>query len=150
MSISSTHRRKPEESSENQERADAASDAFVVGVDTEGREHVFSRIRNAVTVLDADGTHEHTQSLSDRSLKSWMAFIEQEHGDWRENNTFTGSVADDSAGDSVCDIPQRDVSSPFKMAQPSNEYRAGGDITGNEQCQPAGAHTVSAIAQVLS
>jgi hypothetical protein len=94
MTISSTAVVKAEESSENQERADAASDAFVVGVDTEGREHVFSRIRNAVTVLDADGTHEHTQPLSDRSLKSWMAFIEQEHGGWTENNTFSGSLAD--------------------------------------------------------
>jgi hypothetical protein len=94
MTISSTQRRKPEESSANQDRADAASDAFVVGVDQQDREHVYSRIRNAVTVLDADGTHEHTQSLNDRSLKSWMAFIEQEHGGWREKNTFTGSLAD--------------------------------------------------------
>jgi hypothetical protein len=93
MTISSTQRRKPEESSANQERADAASDAFVVGVDTEDREHVYSRIRNAVTVLDADGTHEHTQSLGERSLSAWMASIEQEFG-WTENNTFSGSLAD--------------------------------------------------------
>jgi hypothetical protein len=93
MTISSTQRCKCEESSENQQRADAASDAFVVGVDTEGREHVFSRIRNAVTVRDADGEHEHTQSLGERSLADWMAFIEQEFG-WHEKNTFTGSLAD--------------------------------------------------------
>ena len=94
MTISSTQRRKPEESSENRARADAASDAFVVGVDTEGREHVFSRIDNAVTVLDADGEHEYTQSLGERSLSTWMAVIEQEHGGWREQNTFSGSLTD--------------------------------------------------------
>lgn len=84
---------KGAESIDDQERADHASDTFMVGVDTEGREHYFSRIRNAVTVLDADGAHEHTQSLGERSLRSWMAFIEQEWG-WSKNNTFSGSLAD--------------------------------------------------------
>jgi hypothetical protein len=94
MTNSTTLAEKNEESSGNQQRADTVSDAFMVGIDREDRKHHFSRIRNAVTVLDADGEHEHTQSLGERSLKSWMAVIEQEHGGGTKNNTFSGSLAD--------------------------------------------------------
>jgi hypothetical protein len=91
MSINSTTTEKGEESTAN--RADKASDSFKVGVDTQGRDHYYSRIRGCVTVL-VDDEHEHTESLDGRPLSDWMAFIEQELGGWEENNTFSGSLVD--------------------------------------------------------
>ena len=93
MSINSTTTEKGEESIADHERADTASDAFLVGVDSEGREHYFSRIRGCVTVLN-DGEHEHTEPLDNGALSEWMRFIEAELGGWNENNTYSGSVAD--------------------------------------------------------
>jgi hypothetical protein len=89
MSTSTTQPEKDTESSDTQERADTASDAFVVGVDQNGQEHVFSCIRDRVTVRDGD---EHdTQRLDGRPLSEWMSFIEQECG-WRETNVYSGST----------------------------------------------------------
>jgi hypothetical protein len=91
MTNSTTIAEKDTESSDNQERADTASDAFVVGIDQNGQEHVFSRIRDRVTVRDGD---EHdTQRLDGRPLSEWMAFTEQECG-WRDTNVYSGSTTD--------------------------------------------------------
>ena len=91
MSTTTTQPEKAEESTPD--RADEASDSFKDGIDTQGRDHYYSRIRTSVTVLDGDD-HEHTESFDGRPLSDWTAFIEQELGGWAENNTFSGSVAD--------------------------------------------------------
>jgi hypothetical protein len=93
MTHSTATAEKDTESIADHERADTVSDAFLVGVDAQGREHYHSRIRNAVTVLDGD-EHVHTESLDGRVLSEWMAFIEQECGGWTENNTYSGSTID--------------------------------------------------------
>jgi hypothetical protein len=93
MSSKSTTAVKAAESSDNQQRADNASDAFMIGVDTEGREHYHSRIRDRMSVLD-DGEHVRTVTLDGRPLSNWMAFIEQEHGGWRDTNVYSGSTTD--------------------------------------------------------
>jgi hypothetical protein len=94
MSTSTMHSEKAEESIPDQDRADKASDAFMVGVDQHGREHYHSRIRDRMTVLN-DGEHVHTEPLNGRPLSDWMAFIESDDQcGWRTKNTFSGSVAD--------------------------------------------------------
>lgn len=93
MTISSTAAVKAEESSGNDEqRADTASDAFTLGVDQQGREYVFSRIRDCVTRLD-NGEHE-TQALNGRPLSKWMAFVDQKWGWQGETNIYSGSTID--------------------------------------------------------
>ncbi|WP_248910503.1 hypothetical protein [Halocatena marina] len=82
---------KADASTDDDQRADQASDAFMIGVDTNGREHYCSRIRDCVTVIDDDGA-EQTQALNDRPLKNWMAFVEQELGGWDETNVYSGST----------------------------------------------------------
>ncbi|MFC6965154.1 hypothetical protein ACFQL7_27800 [Halocatena marina] len=81
---------KADASTDDDQRADQASDAFMIGIDTDGREHYFSRIRDCVTVID--GGDDQTQSLDDRPLKDWMAFVEQELGGWDETNVYSGST----------------------------------------------------------
>ncbi|WP_248910511.1 hypothetical protein [Halocatena marina] len=90
MSHSTTTAVKADASTDDDQRADHASDAFMIGIDTDGREHDFSRIRDCVTVID-DGA-EQTQALNDRPLKDWMAFVEQELGGWDETNVYSGST----------------------------------------------------------
>jgi hypothetical protein len=86
---------KGEESIPDQDRADKASDAFMVGVDQHGREHYHSRIRDRMTVLN-DGEHAHTEPLDGRPLKHWMAFIDSdEQCGWDgETNVYSGSTID--------------------------------------------------------
>jgi hypothetical protein len=92
MTNSSTAVVKPEESSGNdQQRADHASDAFTLGVDQQGREYVFSRIRDCVTRRDGD--KRETQSLNGRPLPEWMAFVDENWG-WKETNVYSGSTSD--------------------------------------------------------
>jgi hypothetical protein len=93
MSSKSTTQVKAEESNGNQQRADHASDAFVVGIDQQGREHYFSRIRDCMTIL-SDGEHVQTQPLNGRPLKHWMAFINSdEQCGWDgETNVHSGST----------------------------------------------------------
>lgn len=93
MTNSTTTAVKDEESIADHQRADRASDAFIVGVDAQGREHYHSLHRDSITVCN-EGEHEHTQPLNDRPLSDWMAFIEQEFGGWIENNTYSGSTID--------------------------------------------------------
>jgi Fe-S cluster assembly iron-binding protein IscA len=61
------------------DRADRASDAFRIGVDTEGCDHIFSRIRMSVTVRD-DDTVVHTHSLADCHLSHWLTYIDETRG----------------------------------------------------------------------
>jgi hypothetical protein len=61
------------------DRADLASDAFRIGIDTEGCDHIFSRIRASVTVLD-DGAVVRTQSLADCRLSDWLSYIDETRG----------------------------------------------------------------------
>jgi hypothetical protein len=91
MTISSTAAVKAEESSGNQQRADTASDAFLLGVDQQGRKYSYSRIRDCVTRRD-NGKHK-TQSLNGRPLSEWMAFVDQKWG-WKETNVYSGSTID--------------------------------------------------------
>lgn len=91
MSSKSTTVVKADASIDDHQRADQASDAFMVGIDDEGREHWYSRIRGTMTVLD-DGEDE-TQSLNGRRLNDWMAFVEQDWG-WDETNVYSGSTAE--------------------------------------------------------
>jgi hypothetical protein len=49
------------------DRADFASDAFRIGIDTDGQAPIFSRIRAIVTVLDGDDVVR-THSLADCRL----------------------------------------------------------------------------------
>jgi hypothetical protein len=92
MTNSTTRAEKAEESSGNQQRADTASDAFTLGVDQQGREYVYSRLRDCVTRLDGDD-HE-TQSLNGRPLSEWMAFVDDKWGWKGETNVYSGSTID--------------------------------------------------------
>jgi hypothetical protein len=71
--------RPDDDTDDDGDRADLASDAFRIGIDTEGCDHIFSRIRMTVTVLN-DGTVVRTQSLADCSLSDWMAYIDDNRG----------------------------------------------------------------------
>ena len=92
MTISSTVAVKREESTANEQRADHASDAFTLGVDQQGREYIYSRIRDCVTRRDGDD-HE-TQSLNGRPLSEWMAFVDEKWGWKDETNVYSGSTID--------------------------------------------------------
>ena len=93
MTNSTTLAEKNEESVPDHQRADTASNAFKIGIDAQGREHYFSRIRHRITVVD-DGDHEHTEPLDNRPLSEWMHFVEAEFDGWTEHNTFSGSVTE--------------------------------------------------------
>jgi predicted alpha/beta hydrolase family esterase len=93
MTVSTTTAVKAEESIADHNRADNASDAFLVGVDQNGRGHYYSRIRNRVTVL-RDGEHVHTEALTDGTIADWMAFIDEELCRWDETNVYSGSTSD--------------------------------------------------------
>lgn len=96
-STSNTVVQKSEESPGNQ-RADRASDAFVIGVDADGRDHYYPRIRGTVTVLEGD---EHvTQSLDGEDLNEWKAFVEDRCG-WQEWNYCDGGL-----GEAIEDLVQ--------------------------------------------
>jgi hypothetical protein len=56
--------------------ADFASDAFRIGIDTDGQAHIFSRIRTTVTVLDGDEVVR-IQSLTDCLLSDWLTYIDE-------------------------------------------------------------------------
>jgi hypothetical protein len=84
---------KSEESIADEQRADTASDAFMIGVDQQGREHYYSRIRNCMTVLN-DGEHVQTEALTDGTLADWMAFIDEKICGWSETNVYSGSTFD--------------------------------------------------------
>lgn len=75
MATKTTTVDKADASTNVHQRADRAFDAFMVGIDDDGREHYYSRIRDCVTVCE-DGQYR-TQSLNGRPLKDWMAFVEQ-------------------------------------------------------------------------
>jgi hypothetical protein len=70
---------RPDDTDDDGERADLASDAFRIGIDTEGCEHIFSRIRATVTVLD-DGAVGRTHSLADCRLSDWLTYIDETRG----------------------------------------------------------------------
>jgi hypothetical protein len=53
------------------EHANLASDAFRIGIDADGRTHIFSWIRATVTVLD-ESEHVRTHSLADFRLSDWL------------------------------------------------------------------------------
>jgi hypothetical protein len=63
------------------DRADLASDAFRIGIGTDGQDHIFSRIRATVTVLDEGehvrsilrGTHEAQRRPARRSLLAQLS-----------------------------------------------------------------------------
>lgn len=90
MATKTTTVDKADASTDDHQRADRASDAFMVGIDTDGREHYYSRIRDCMTVRDGD---EHqTQPLDGRPLKDWLAFVDQELCGWSETNVYSGST----------------------------------------------------------
>jgi hypothetical protein len=71
--------RPDDDTADDGERADLASDAFRIGTDTDGQKHIFSRIRATVTILD-DGEHVRTQSLADYRLSDWLTYIDETRG----------------------------------------------------------------------
>jgi hypothetical protein len=71
--------RPDDDTADDGERADLASDAFRIGIDTEDCDHIFSRIRATVTVLD-EGEHVRTQSVADCQLSHWLAYIDETRG----------------------------------------------------------------------
>jgi hypothetical protein len=71
--------RPNEDTDDDGERADLASDAFRIGIDTDGYEHIFSRIRATVSVLD-EGAPVQTRSLADCRLSDWLTYIEETRG----------------------------------------------------------------------
>jgi hypothetical protein len=93
MTVSTTTAVKAEESIADKDRADKASDAFLVGVDQKSREHYYSRIRNCMTVLN-DGEHIQTEALNDGTIADWMAFIDEKLCGWSETNVYSGSTFD--------------------------------------------------------
>jgi hypothetical protein len=93
MTNSTTLAEKSAVSIADKDRADNASDAFLVGVDQKSREHYYSRIRNCMTVLN-DGEHVQTEALNDGTLADWMAFIDEKLCGWSETNVYSGSTFD--------------------------------------------------------
>jgi hypothetical protein len=74
-----SHPRSDDDTADDGDRADLASDAFRIGIDTEGCEHIFSRIRATVTVHDK-GEHIRTQSLADCRLSDWLTYLDERRG----------------------------------------------------------------------
>jgi hypothetical protein len=71
--------RPADDRADDGDRADLASDAFRIGIDTEGCDHIFSRIRATVTVLDDDEAVR-THSLADCRLSDWLTYISETRG----------------------------------------------------------------------
>ena len=71
--------RPDDDTADDGNRADLASDAFQIGIDTDGQAHIFSRIRATVTVRD-DDTVVRTQSLADCRLSDWLTYIDETRG----------------------------------------------------------------------
>jgi hypothetical protein len=71
--------RSDDDTADDGKRADLASDAFRIGIDTDGKAHIFSRIRTTVTVLD-DDTVVRTHSLADCRLSDWLTYIDETRG----------------------------------------------------------------------
>jgi hypothetical protein len=71
--------RPDDDTADDGDRADLASDAFRIGIDADGQDHIFSRIRATVTVLD-EGEHVQTQSLTDCRLSDWLTYIDETRG----------------------------------------------------------------------
>ena len=71
--------RPDDDTDDNGDRADLASDAFRIGIDTDGQAHIFSRIRATVTVFN-ESEHVRTQSLADCRLSDWLTHIAETRG----------------------------------------------------------------------
>jgi hypothetical protein len=71
--------RPADDTADDGDRADLAADAFRIGIDTEGCDHIFSRIRATVTVLN-EGTRVRTHSLADCRLSDWLTYISETRG----------------------------------------------------------------------
>lgn len=67
------------------EGTDPPSDATKLGVDGEGSTHYYSRIADAVAVQAPSGTVERRESLEDRQLATWIAYVDDKRG-WSELN----------------------------------------------------------------
>jgi hypothetical protein len=61
-----------------------------VGIDNEGKEHVWHRGSNSVVVADEDGV-EHRQYLGDQTLANWMTYVEQRRG-WCRTGPFAAAA----------------------------------------------------------
>jgi hypothetical protein len=79
ISETRSHPRSDDDTADDGDRADLASDAFRIGIDTDGQAHIFSRIRATVTVLDGDEVVR-SQSLTDCRLSDWLTYIDETRG----------------------------------------------------------------------
>jgi hypothetical protein len=71
--------RPADDTADDGDRADLAADTFRIGIDADGQDHIFSRIRATVTIRD-DDTVVRTHLVADCRLSDWLTHIEETRG----------------------------------------------------------------------
>lgn len=66
----------------SKDSASIAPATIFLGVDVEGRDHVYRQRDRAVHVIDRDGDRVHVERLEDRHVNEWMDFVASEVCGW--------------------------------------------------------------------